>query len=562
MDITQYAVYSGYDLYMVQDCLTPSPTTSPSISNLPSISISPTGLYPLLIVSGKRCYYDKYLGIDLTVDECAKAAIVEAECGGTEIWFRNSARTTCYCCKQYSTCTNPSYFVTQEEYDQIYQYEKCPTTTPSISISPTDVPPKLTYENRRCNQYTYMFYGMTVNECAAAAKLKPDKCVGNEIMVDKNTGKCYCCGEAKVCPTPAESYQYSSNVYYDLYQYKECPTTMPSISMLPTRIPSTSHIPTITASPTPRFPRLRKANARCDKFAKYLGSGMSIAACVAAAEEHSNCDGNEVVISQNTNKVCYCCSKPPICHPDPSDATHYWTPASYDVYEYKYCPSNQPSSSKFPSSTPSTSIVPTGYYPRLKLEKAWCSRYTKLGDSDIADVNACVLAALGNTEACTGSLIMWGTSYKFCGCCPYMSSCPDTSSVGGHAVMDLYEYRDCPESPNNNPTVSPKDDPTSSRTTSPVDNSSDSPSFSPTDDFTSKPTTTPTSSPINIPTTNPTNDPTTSHTKSPTKKTSSCAKANKRAKSCGATNGPESCCPGFVCHEIQTWRCVEGKIYL
>jgi len=38
-----------------------------------------------------------------------------------------------------------------------------------------------------------------------------------------------------------------------------------------------------------------------------------------------------------------------------------------------------------------------------------------------------------------------------------------------------------------------------------------------------------------------------------------CAPKNQRSKQCGAKGGKSICCSGLVCHQHQTWRCVEGK---
>ena len=50
--------------------------------------------------------------------------------------------------------------------------------------------------------------------------------------------------------------------------------------------------------------------------------------------------------------------------------------------------------------------------------------------------------------------------------------------------------------------------------------------------------------------------PTFSITMAPTAK---CAMENKISKECGGKVGESSCCPGLVCNEYQTWRCVKGK---
>lgn len=38
-----------------------------------------------------------------------------------------------------------------------------------------------------------------------------------------------------------------------------------------------------------------------------------------------------------------------------------------------------------------------------------------------------------------------------------------------------------------------------------------------------------------------------------------CAAENKRSKECGAKGGKDTCCPGLICHEYQSWRCVKDE---
>ena len=41
-----------------------------------------------------------------------------------------------------------------------------------------------------------------------------------------------------------------------------------------------------------------------------------------------------------------------------------------------------------------------------------------------------------------------------------------------------------------------------------------------------------------------------------------CAAENEKSTGCGSKKGKSMCCPGLVCHEIQYWRCVRGKIFI
>ena len=38
-----------------------------------------------------------------------------------------------------------------------------------------------------------------------------------------------------------------------------------------------------------------------------------------------------------------------------------------------------------------------------------------------------------------------------------------------------------------------------------------------------------------------------------------CGVEHTRSLECSGNGGPDKCCPGLVCHEYQTWRCVTGK---
>jgi len=41
--------------------------------------------------------------------------------------------------------------------------------------------------------------------------------------------------------------------------------------------------------------------------------------------------------------------------------------------------------------------------------------------------------------------------------------------------------------------------------------------------------------------------------------TNNCATENKRSMSCGAKAGKNNCCPGLLCHNYQSWRCVKEE---
>jgi len=103
-----------------------------------------------------------------------------------------------------------------------------------------------------------------------------------------------------------------------------------------------------------------------------------------------------------------------------------------------------------PSVSPTTN--PTSSYPKLSRPDQACRSEIKNLGTSFKTAEQCIAAAKSDSR-CTGSEIMWSSSYNYawgCRCCSETQTCPAaTSDYYSNSNWDTYEYRTCQTIPEN-----------------------------------------------------------------------------------------------------------------
>jgi len=371
---------------------TPSmlPTGAPSKSSFPSKSNKPTRLedrYPRLLYDGRKCKSMIWLGKTDDVDSCISQAKNDANCAGTEVTYHHIDKR-CYCCIAHPTCPGDASRYWNYYYYQVYQYKPCLSNVPS---NPTFLSTEMLHSEKYCWYRLSLGYADSIDLCAYSAINTPG-CTGNELYYSSNDKSCFCCYAHPTCP--GDSSRYGSSSFYDVYQYKSCPTTIPSSSIMPSdttfpsSTPSTSIMPSELPSTFPSSTPSKAVHLVLLHSGKYcrnyiiIGYKDDVESCAIAAMEDSSCTGNELSYS-SSYKSCFCCYAHPTC---PGDSSRYISHSGFNVYQYKDCPSNEPSHqpsnvqnlSDNPSNSPeilsdtssnNPSLNPTKLLSNLPLEK-------------------------------------------------------------------------------------------------------------------------------------------------------------------------------------------------
>jgi len=405
-----------------------SPSTSPSVS-VPgkSPTQSPTVAVPFKILKNKKCKKAvKNLGKTFsTVEQCIAAAKADSACTGSEVIWHSKYNKYygCSCCSEHVSCpAKDSAYYSSSGWDT-HEYQQCKTYPDHITA------------NKAC-RYRAKNLGKsftTAAQCMEAAKADP-ACDGVEIMYSVIYNKywgCNCCKKNPTCPATSNRYYDSS--YWDVHQYKDCPTPSPttspttpspstSPSHLPTAVPSTSASPSISASPT--VPLEVRKNEKCRALLKNLGKTFStVEQCIAAAKADSACTGSEVVWHSKYNKYygCSCCGEHASC---PAKDSAYYSSSGWDTHEYQQCKT---------------------YPDHVTASKACRYRGKNLGKT-FTTAAQCMEAAKADS-GCDGNEIMYSVMYnKYwgCTCCKKNPTCPATSNrYYDTTYYNVYKYEEC-----------------------------------------------------------------------------------------------------------------------
>lgn len=117
-------------------------------------------------------------------------------------------------------------------------------------------------------------------------------------------------------------------------------------------------------------------------------------------------------------------------------------------------PTSSPTTSSSPTANPSVSPTtnPTSSYPKLSRPDQACRSEIKNLGTSFKTAEQCIAAAKSDSR-CTGSEIMWSSSYNYawgCRCCSETQTCPAaTSDYYSNNNWDTYEYRTCQTIPEN-----------------------------------------------------------------------------------------------------------------